>query len=110
MTNSKLFWFPKGAGKSTIIRTLIDREQAKTITRPVTADCFPGPVTGRIDDLVPTSGDVHLYSDPQTYLGRQPILYADSEGLNGGEKLPMVCHLRPLHPITKLSIPRNSLS
>jgi hypothetical protein len=110
ITNSKLFWFSKGAGKSTVIKTLIDREQAKTTARPATTDYFPAPVTGRINDLVPTSGDVHLYSDPQTYSDEDPILYADCEGLNGGEKLPMVCHLRSFDPITRLSMPRDSLS
>jgi GTPase SAR1 family protein len=72
-----------GAGKSTLISALIDRE------RPPSADSFPAPVTGLINDLVPTSGDVHLYSDPKSYLSPRPILYADCEGLNGGEKLPM---------------------
>ncbi|KAK3389280.1 hypothetical protein B0H63DRAFT_537088 [Podospora didyma] len=77
-----------GAGKSTVIKMLINREQAKINTRPRGADTFPGPVTGLLDDFVPTTGDVHLYSDPATYSGRQPILYADCEGMSGGEKLP----------------------
>lgn len=68
---------------------LIDREQAQTDTRPPGANSFPTPVTGLIDDLVPTTGDVHLYSDPATYPGEYPILYADCEGMSGGEKLPM---------------------
>jgi hypothetical protein len=36
----------------------------------------------------PTSGDVHLYSDPHTAEQDYPILYADCEGLEGGEMLP----------------------
>jgi hypothetical protein len=39
--------------------------------------------------MVPTTGDVHLYSDPTTYLGERPTLYADCEGMSGGEKVPM---------------------
>ncbi len=69
---------------------LIDREQARTRTQPPNgADSFPTPVTGRTADLVPTTGDVHLYSDPATYRGERPTLYADCEGMSGGEKLPM---------------------
>lgn len=37
---------------------------------------------------MPTSGDVHLYTDPNTYLSDSPILYADCEGLAGGEREP----------------------
>lgn len=47
------------------------------------------PVVGSIRHQdVPTSGDVHLYTDPQTYLSDSPILYADCEGLAGGEREP----------------------
>ncbi|KAK3379099.1 hypothetical protein B0T24DRAFT_716735 [Lasiosphaeria ovina] len=77
-----------GAGKSTVIKMLIDREQACTNTRPHHADIFSAPVTGLVNDNIPTTGDVHLYSDPSTYSGRRPILYADCEGMSGGEKLP----------------------
>lgn len=49
---------------------------------------FPSPVTGSINDNVPTSGDVHLYSDPATYNTGKPMLYADCEGLDGGENVP----------------------
>ena len=38
---------------------------------------------------VPTSGDVHLYSDPETFKSDSPILYADCEGLKGGEREPL---------------------
>lgn len=68
---------------------LIDREQAQTNNRPLGLDSFPTPVTGLINDIVPTTGDVHLYSDPATYYGQRPTLYADCEGMSGGEKLPM---------------------
>ena len=84
-----------GAGKSTVIKMLIDREQARNYS-PDSEDPFPTPVTGRVGDLAPTTGDVHLYSDPATYLEKRPILYSDCEGLNGGEKRPLgtVCKER----------------
>jgi hypothetical protein len=50
----------------------------------------PVPIVGSVDQSVPTSGDVHLYSDPETFLTDNPILYADCEGLEGRE--------RTLHP------------
>ena len=67
---------------------LIDREQARNYP-PNPEEQFPTPVTGRVGDLAPTTGDVHLYSDPGTYVEERPILYADCEGLNGGEKRPL---------------------
>lgn len=46
---------------------------------------------------VPTSGDVHLYADQRTHADQLPILYADCEGFEGGEKTPMGArlHKRP---------------
>ena len=38
---------------------------------------------------VATSGDVHLYADQSTHAGQLPILYADCEGFEGGEKTPL---------------------
>ncbi|KAE9377253.1 hypothetical protein N431DRAFT_542623 [Stipitochalara longipes BDJ] len=51
---------------------------------------FPSPVVGasRHDNL-PTSGDVHLYADPSTVHSQFPMLYADCEGLDGGEQAPL---------------------
>ena len=47
------------------------------------------PVTGsNKDDRSPTSGNVHLYLDPETADKDLPILYADCEGLEGGETKP----------------------
>lgn len=43
---------------------------------------------GSVKRNVPTSGDVHLYCDPQTHFSNHPILYADCEGLEGGEREP----------------------
>ncbi|KAI0555301.1 FabD/lysophospholipase-like protein [Xylaria curta] len=49
---------------------------------------FPSPVTSSNNDRVPTTGDVHLYADPLSYYGKTPMLYADCEGLDGGEAIP----------------------
>ena len=40
----------------------------------------------------PTSADVHLYSDPMSMDSRTPVLYADCEGLEGGENPPIGAH------------------
>lgn len=40
------------------------------------------------NDFSRTTGDVHPYADPTSYHTSRPILYADSEGLDGGENLP----------------------
>lgn len=48
------------------------------------------PVIGGADTLdTPTSGDVHLFRDPSTWQDERPFLYADCEGLEGGEKVPL---------------------
>lgn len=50
---------------------------------------YPSPVVGSAtNDKVPTSGDVHLYADPSTFDAEFPMLYADCEGMEGGEALP----------------------
>lgn len=81
-----------GAGKSTIIKMLIDQQQRQY--HP--GDCIlPSPVAGSLaNGSVPTSGDVHLYSDPKSYAAQYPMLYADCEGLEGGEALPMGAQYR----------------
>ncbi|TVY16534.1 Phospholipase A I [Lachnellula arida] len=72
-----------GAGKSSLIKVLIELSEAESDTHHQT------PVVGSIRHQdVPTSGDVHLYTDPKTYLSDNPILYADCEGLAGGEREP----------------------
>ncbi|KAF2012508.1 hypothetical protein BU24DRAFT_442957 [Aaosphaeria arxii CBS 175.79] len=81
-----------GAGKSTLIKMLIDQQERRDGTRNWT---FPSPVAGALSNgSVPTSGDVHLYSDPSTYAGEHPMLYADCEGLEGGENTPMAAKYR----------------
>ncbi|KAI3316635.1 FabD/lysophospholipase-like protein [Xylariaceae sp. AK1471] len=74
-----------GAGKSTLIKMLIDRLDMTLLDRD---SPFPSPVTSSSNDRVPTTGDVHLYADPLSYYTKGPILYADCEGLDGGEAVP----------------------
>ena len=52
-------------------------------------EAYATPVVGSVGKDVPTSGDVHLYVDPQTVDSDKPILYADCEGLEGGEREPL---------------------
>lgn len=79
------------AGKSTIIKMLMSRSLA---TRSASAQPLPSnwamPLVGSaLHDSVPTSGDVNLYADPGTYASSLPTLFADCEGFEGGEKLPL---------------------
>ena len=71
-----------GAGKSAIIKLVIDLSTKDKVR-------FPSPVVGAKGLDLPTSGDVHLYSDPKTSNSNNPILYADCEGLEGGEREPL---------------------
>lgn len=71
-----------GAGKSTLIRLLVELQNP-------TASSAEAPVVGSVNDSLPTSGDVHLYKDPKSFDTRYPILYADCEGLDGGERDPL---------------------
>lgn len=51
----------------------------------------------REDDELPTfrdSGDIHLYSDPQNCMSDNLIMYADCEGLEGGEREPLGARLK----------------
>ncbi|KAK6502557.1 hypothetical protein TWF506_003137 [Arthrobotrys conoides] len=75
-----------GSGKSTLIRMLMELDYLGIMSweTPVvqSAACF---------STIPTSGDVHLFCDPHTCStdSRHPILYADCEGLEGGERTPL---------------------
>jgi energy-coupling factor transporter ATP-binding protein EcfA2 len=84
-----------GAGKSTLIKMLIDQQERKLRPRDWG---FPSPIAG--SGNIPTSGDVHLYSDPSTYVAEYPMLYADCEGLEGGENTPMAAQYRNSGPIS----------
>lgn len=72
-----------GAGKSSLIRLLIDPDGDQA---PKRGNARAAPVVGRSTCEVPTSADVHLYADPETYATDRPILYADCEGFDGGER------------------------
>jgi len=65
---------------------------------------FPSPIVGlpRLEkqpgqeeqsripmEHIPTSADVHLYADPVRFNKKTPLLYADCEGLAGGENPPV---------------------
>ncbi|KAI0474210.1 hypothetical protein F4859DRAFT_521928 [Xylaria cf. heliscus] len=71
-----------GAGKSTMIKLLIDFAATGN-------DTFSSPIIGPRGAHVPTSEDVHLYSDPKTVDSKGPLLYSDCEGLEGGEREPL---------------------
>jgi hypothetical protein len=76
-----------GAGKSALIKLIIDLN-----TRPgreKSPEKFPSPVVGISGHHIPTSEDVHLYLDPPTAASEAPVLYADCEGLDGGEREPL---------------------
>ena len=76
-----------GAGKSTVVKMLINHQDMKTNqTAEIRAAT---PVVGSVNDNIPTSADVHLYADPNTALTDTPVLYADCEGLEGGESSPI---------------------
>ncbi len=82
-----LIFTTAGSGKNTIIAMLIALQHSmrrghEGTERPL----YLAP--GRPGDPNPTTGDVHLYSDPGTQGTRMPILFTDCEGLDGGDKLP----------------------
>jgi energy-coupling factor transporter ATP-binding protein EcfA2 len=75
-----------GAGKSTLIKILIDKEKGGKVRSDGLS--FSSPITSLANNNLPTSGDVHLYSDPMTYGDQCPVMYADCEGLEGGDAIP----------------------
>ncbi|QIW98040.1 hypothetical protein AMS68_003558 [Peltaster fructicola] len=81
------------AGKSTLIKMLVNHDNETK--GPTGRTEFPSPIVGSIvNDTVPTSGDVHLYADPSTHAEQLPILYADCEGFEGGERTPLGARAR----------------
>src|SRR5436305_12256271 len=90
-----------GAGKSTLIKMLVSLKESN-MTQNMD-DLFKTPISGSVkDDRSPTSGDVHLYIDPQSAFSDLPMLYADCEGLEGGEVPPqsktLISRARSLKP------------
>lgn len=81
-----------GAGKSTLIKILIDQQERIHGSHEWS---FPSPVVGSMTNSnTPTSCDVHLYSDTTTYLSEYPMLFVDCEGLEGGENTPISARYR----------------
>lgn len=76
-----------GAGKSTLVKLLIDFGLKD-------AERYSSPVVGPRGAHLPTSEDVHLYMDPRTANLQGPVLYADCEGLEGGEREPLGAKFR----------------
>ncbi|KAK8017814.1 hypothetical protein PG993_014140 [Apiospora rasikravindrae] len=99
-----------GAGKSTLIKLLIDRQDLTSLDAPK----YYSPVTSSNHDRLPTTGDVHLYADPSTLYSNTPALFVDCEGLSGGEAMPKQLRHRSLDGVAhgldecqkKLSTPR----
>jgi hypothetical protein len=87
-----------GDGKSTIVKLLI--EQQTEAMNQLQETNFPTPAVGTIGSSIPTSGDIHLYADPDSWCSQFPRLYADCEGLNGGEKTPMANRTQNLDDAT----------
>ena len=65
---------------------LINHQDMKV--NPTVNARFPSPVVGSVDDNIAVSANVHLYADPHTISMETPVLYADCEGLEGGESAP----------------------
>ncbi|KAF2420198.1 hypothetical protein EJ08DRAFT_690440 [Tothia fuscella] len=78
-----------GAGKSTLIKLIIDLASDANLSYE-----FETPVIGGRGAHVPTSEDVHLYIDPRTWDGQAPILFTDCERLEGGEREPLGARLK----------------
>ena len=77
-----------GAGKSTLIRMMLEKPWVTDETRGSDAEFVP--IVGKRNSTVPTSGDVHLYADflPEEEFPDRPIFYADCEGFDGGAVAP----------------------
>jgi len=75
-------------------------ELREQIASGTTVGSFPSPVVGSLMyDRTPSSADVHLYPDPDTYYTNIPLLYADCEGLDAGEELPLGAIERRMTPL-----------
>lgn len=76
-----------GAGKSSLIKLIIDLKSDED-------ESFETPVVGAAGRDIATSEDVHLYLDPDSSESQAPLLFADCEGLNGGERDPVGAKLK----------------
>ena len=76
-----------GDGKSSLIRLLISLSEEKLESSK--SSSYPSPVLGgKYLDHFPVTGDTHLYVDPSTASDSLPLLYVDTEGLDGGDFQP----------------------
>lgn len=76
-----------GADKSSLIKLLIDLKSDED-------EYFDTPVVGAAGHDIATSEDVHLYMDPDSFESQAPLLFADCEGLEGGERDPIGAKLK----------------
>lgn len=84
-----------GAGKSTLVKMLIDRQASGDPD----GSRYYSPVTSSNCDRTATTGDVHIYADPSSAFSTTPLLFVDCEGLNGGEAMPkQLRHHQPQDP------------
>ncbi|OQV08405.1 hypothetical protein CLAIMM_12685 [Cladophialophora immunda] len=74
------------AGKSTLIKLLLDLKSSDNSGEGAEV---ASPIIGRSESDTPTSADVHLYADSELCTSERPLLYADCEGFDGGEALPI---------------------
>ncbi|KAF2683587.1 hypothetical protein K458DRAFT_304017 [Lentithecium fluviatile CBS 122367] len=72
-----------GGGKYTLVRSLIFSSRMSSAIDALEAP-IPGVRSGSAACL-PTTGEVNLYLDPHTFGTRHPQLFADCEGMFGGE-------------------------
>ncbi|OAQ58750.1 ABC transporter domain-containing protein [Pochonia chlamydosporia 170] len=81
-----------GSGKSTLIKALLTVRPAEN--EAIEQDRhFPTPVPGLADGS-PNSADVHLYADGSTLDSQTPFLFADCEGLDGGDSQPLSAKIK----------------
>ncbi|KAK4443093.1 hypothetical protein QBC34DRAFT_311656, partial [Podospora aff. communis PSN243] len=96
--NMKLTWcIGAGSGKSTVIRMLIESH----VEDDSDLSYWASPICSESGDPRPGTGDVQLFADPSTNLTPRPMIFADSEGLDGGEREPRaVLEVNRTNPIT----------
>ncbi|KAL2857609.1 hypothetical protein BJX68DRAFT_263171 [Aspergillus pseudodeflectus] len=97
-----------GAGKSTMIKAIIGCGISRTTTEENTSTWarILTPIAGiKAFAARPTSSNVHLYHDFATIDTARPILFADSEGLSGGNQTPFGASMEAIAGIARKVIP-----
>jgi hypothetical protein len=77
-----------GSGKSTLIKSLIRLDGRTHPTSKPAMEPIPSSQSTAAA-LSSTSSDIHLYLDPLTAGNEEPLLLADSEGLDGGDPISL---------------------